>query len=135
MAHHSRPPENEDDAAPGKPDKLHIEPGIRGWFQENWQAISLLWLVLIYVTLMLYFLSFTSVPGARIFSNALLGFFIVETAAAAIVVRLRMHVAYAVRRSRPVERIEVRVAIGLWTAIGLGVLAIVAHNLHWWHTR
>ena len=130
-----RTPEDWDDAAPGKPDDLVIEPGIRGWLQENWQAISILWLVLIYVTLMLYFLSLTSAWGARSLSNALLAVFAFEVAVAVVVSSVRMRAFQTVRRTRRVERIEVRVAVGLWTAIGLAVLAIVAHNLHWWPTR
>jgi hypothetical protein len=130
-----RTPDEWDDAAPGKPDELIIEPGFRGWFQENWQAISVLWLVLLYATLMLYFLSLTSVWGARVLSNALLAVFVAQVAVAAIVLRVRVHTSEAVRRTRRVERIEVRVVVGLWTAIGLAVLAIVAHNLHWWPMR
>jgi len=123
-----KPRDDENDDAPGRPDDLVIEPGLRGWFQENWPAISVLWMVLIYVTVLLCFLSYLF--GWRPLAQALIWTLGIEVMVVAVAIRA--HNLKPVRRSKRVRRAEARVAIGLWSAIGLAILAIVAHNLHWW---
>ncbi len=125
------PRDDEDDAAPGRPDDLVIEPGVRGWFQENWPAISVLWMVLIYATVLLCFVSYAL--AWRVPAQALVWALGIEAMAVLVAIRVRQE--QPVRRSKRVERVEVRVAIGLWSAIGLAILAIVAFNLHWWPAR
>lgn len=126
-----KPRDDEDDDAPGRPDDLVIEPGLRGWFQENWPAISVLWMVLIYVTVLLCFFSYLF--AWRVLAQALVWALFVEVAV--VWVAIRVGNERTVRRSKRVQQFEARVAIGLWSAIGLAILAIVSYNLHWWPWR
>jgi hypothetical protein len=122
---------DEDDESPGRPDDLVIEPGFRGWFQENWQAISGLWMVLIYVTVLICFVSYAL--AWRLLAQALVWALGVEVMA--VVIAFKARDQKLVHRSKRDQRIEARVAIALWSAIGLAILAIVGYNLHWWPRR
>jgi hypothetical protein len=120
-----------DDDKPGSPDDLVIEPGFLGWFQEDRQAISVLWMVLIYVTVLSCFLSYLF--AWRLLAQDLVWALGIELIAVAVAIRVRNQ--KPVRRGRHVQRVETRVAIGRSGAIGLAILAIAAYNVHCWPRR
>jgi hypothetical protein len=88
-------------------------------------------MVLIYVTVLLCFFSYLFVW--RLLAQALIWALFVEVAV--VWVAIRVGNERSVRRSKRTRQVETRVAIGLWSAIGLAILAIVAYNLHWWPWR